>query len=183
MIRNENGWNFGKNIMSAISPREQDFVMAANCVGSPNLRIMIRHILPMALGPIIVESTLEMGWAIMEEAGLSFLGFGIQPPTPAWGSMVAEGHAVLLDGWWLNAFPGAAIAALVARDEPLVAILWGRDARSLAPALADVPAGQAAQLGTDQADSLTGDAGDNALVPPDVNDIDGDGNVVSEKST
>lgn len=92
-----------------LTVREQDFVTAANCVGAPNLRIMTRHILPMAIGPIIVESTLEMGWAIMEEAGLSFLGFGIQPPTPSWGNLLSNALEHMLKHPWLAIFPGLMI--------------------------------------------------------------------------
>ncbi len=92
-----------------LSVREFDFVTAANCVGAGNLRIMTRHILPMAMGPIIVEATLEMGYAIMEEAGLSFLGFGIQPPTPSWGNLLSNAMDHMLDQPWLAFFPGLMI--------------------------------------------------------------------------
>ena len=92
-----------------LSVREFDFVTAANCVGAGNLRIMIRHILPMAIGPIIVEATLEMGYAIMEEAGLSFLGFGIQPPTPSWGNLLSNAQDHMLKQPWLAFFPGLMI--------------------------------------------------------------------------
>lgn len=89
--------------------REREFVAAANCVGAGKLRIMIRHILPMAMGPIIVEATLEMGYAIMEEAGLSFLGFGIQPPTPSWGNLLSNAMEHMLKHPWLAIFPGLMI--------------------------------------------------------------------------
>jgi len=92
-----------------LTVRELDFVTAANCVGSGNLRIMARHILPMAMGPIIVEATLEMGYAIMEEAGLSFLGFGIQPPTPSWGNLLSNALQHMLKHPWLAIFPGLMI--------------------------------------------------------------------------
>jgi peptide/nickel transport system permease protein len=92
-----------------LSVREREFVTAANCVGAGNLRIMSRHILPMAIGPIIVEATLEMGWAIMEEAGLSFLGFGIQPPTPSWGNLLSNALEHMLKQPWLAIFPGMMI--------------------------------------------------------------------------
>jgi peptide/nickel transport system permease protein len=92
-----------------LTVRELDFVTAANCVGAANLRIMTRHILPMAIGPIIVESTLEMGYAIMEEAGLSFLGFGIQPPTPSWGNLLSNALEHMLKQPWLAFFPGLMI--------------------------------------------------------------------------
>jgi peptide/nickel transport system permease protein len=92
-----------------LSVKEFEFVTAANCVGAGNLRIMARHILPMAMGPIIVEATLEMGWAIMEEAGLSFLGFGIQPPTPSWGNLLSNALEHMLRHPWLAFFPGLMI--------------------------------------------------------------------------
>ena len=92
-----------------LTVRELDFVTAANCVGAANLRIMTRHILPMAIGPIIVESTLEMGYAIMEEAGLSFLGFGIQPPTASWGNLLSNALEHMLKHPWLAVFPGLMI--------------------------------------------------------------------------
>jgi peptide/nickel transport system permease protein len=89
--------------------REMEFVTAARCVGAPNLQIMVRHILPNAIGPIIVESTLTFGYAIMEEAGLSFLGFGIQPPTPSWGNLLSNAPEHLTKHPWLAIFPGVMI--------------------------------------------------------------------------
>jgi peptide/nickel transport system permease protein len=92
-----------------LTVREFDFVTAASCVGAGNLRIMSRHILPMAMGPIVVEATLEMGYAIMEEAGLSFLGFGIMPPTPSWGNLLSNALEHMLEHPWLAFFPGLMI--------------------------------------------------------------------------
>jgi peptide/nickel transport system permease protein len=92
-----------------LSVREFEFVTAANCLGVGNLRIMVRHILPMAIGPIVVEATLEMGYAIMEEAGLSFLGFGIMPPTPSWGNLLSNALEHMLQHPWLALFPGLMI--------------------------------------------------------------------------
>jgi peptide/nickel transport system permease protein len=94
---------------SFLSLREMEFITAAHCMGAPNLRIMVRHILPNAIGPIIVEATLEMGWAIMEEAGLSFLGFGIQPPTPSWGNLLESAWEHMITHPWLAVFPGLMI--------------------------------------------------------------------------
>ena len=94
---------------SFLTIKEQDFVTAARCVGTPRLRIMGRHILRNAIGPIIVEGTLEMGWAIMEEAGLSFLGFGIQPPTPSWGNLLESAWEHMVKYPWLAIFPGLMI--------------------------------------------------------------------------
>jgi peptide/nickel transport system permease protein len=94
---------------SYLTIREMDFITAARCVGAPNLRIMARHILPNAVGPIIVEATLEVGYAIMEESGLSFLGFGVQPPTPSWGNLLSDAQEHLTRHPWLAIFPGLMI--------------------------------------------------------------------------
>jgi peptide/nickel transport system permease protein len=94
---------------SYLTIREMDFITAARCIGAPNLRIIARHILPNAVGPIIVEATLEVGYAIMEESGLSFLGFGIQPPTPSWGNLLSDAQEHLVRHPWLAIFPGLMI--------------------------------------------------------------------------
>lgn len=98
---------------SYLTTKERDFVTAANCVGAKNYRIMLRHILPLAVGPIIVEATLEMGWAIMEEAGLSFLGFGIQPPLASWGNLLNSAWEHMLERPWLAFFPGLMIFSTI----------------------------------------------------------------------
>jgi peptide/nickel transport system permease protein len=92
-----------------IALRQMDFVTAARGIGASNTRMMGRHILPNAIGPIIVEATLEVGWAIMEEAGLSFLGFGIQPPTPSWGNLLSNAQEHLSNHPWMAIFPGLMI--------------------------------------------------------------------------
>lgn len=89
--------------------REQDFVTSARCIGTSNFRVMLRHILPNSVGPIIVESTLGLGYAIMEESGLSFLGFGIQPPTPSWGNLLGSAQEHMTRHPWLAIFPGLMI--------------------------------------------------------------------------
>lgn len=89
--------------------RDIEYVTAAQALGASNLRIMASEILPNGLGPIIVESTLEIGWAIMEESGLSFLGFGIQPPTPSWGNLLGNAQEHLTTQPWLAIFPGIMI--------------------------------------------------------------------------
>lgn len=89
--------------------REKEFVTAAHCVGVSSPYIILRHLLPNAVGPIIVEATLEIGYAIMEEAGLSFLGFGIQPPTPSWGNLLSTAPEHMLKYPWLAIFPGLMI--------------------------------------------------------------------------
>jgi ABC-type dipeptide/oligopeptide/nickel transport system permease subunit len=93
-----------------ISLRSREFVEAAHALGLPTSRIIFRHILPNALAPIIVQSTMGMGSIIMVEAGLAYLGFGAQPPTPSWGLMISEGQRYLAQGqWWWSMFPGCAI--------------------------------------------------------------------------
>jgi peptide/nickel transport system permease protein len=94
---------------ACLTIREMEFVVAAHSIGAPDLRIVLRHILPNAVGPIIVESTLEMGYAIMEESGLSFLGFGIQPPTPSWGNLLSNAQEHMTKHPWLAIFPGLMI--------------------------------------------------------------------------
>jgi len=94
---------------SYLTIREMDFITAARCVGATDFRIMARHILPNAVGPIIVEATLEIGYAIMEESGLSFLGFGVQPPTPSWGNLLSDAQEHLTRHPWLAIFPGMMI--------------------------------------------------------------------------
>jgi len=89
--------------------REMDYVTACRSLGGSNLYIITRHILPNAIGPIIVESTLELGYAIIEESGLSFLGFGIQPPTPSWGNLLGNAQENLTKYPWLAIFPGLMI--------------------------------------------------------------------------
>jgi peptide/nickel transport system permease protein len=89
--------------------REMDFVTAARCVGASSRRIIVAHILPNAIGPIIVEATLGLGYAIIEESGLSFLGFGIQPPTPSWGNLLSNAQEYLTKYPWLAIFPGLMI--------------------------------------------------------------------------
>lgn len=93
-----------------ISLREREFVEAARALGLPTWRIIFIHILPNALAPVIVQATLGMGSIIMIEAGLAFLGFGAQPPTPSWGLMISVGQKFLATGhWWWAIFPGLAI--------------------------------------------------------------------------
>ena len=89
--------------------REMDYVTAARSLGASDLQIILSEILPNGLGPIIVEATLEIGWAIMEESGLSFLGFGIQPPTPSWGNLLNNAQEHLVRHPWLAIFPGLMI--------------------------------------------------------------------------
>ena len=89
--------------------REMEYVTAAKALGASNLRIIISEILPNGFGPIIVESTLGIGYAIMEESTLSFLGFGIMPPTPSWGNLLDNAQEHLVEYPWLAIFPGLMI--------------------------------------------------------------------------
>lgn len=89
--------------------RELDFVTAARCLGFSDARILLRHILPNAFNPIIVLSTVQVARFIITEAFLSFLGLGTPPPTPTWGSMLADARQFMFDKWWLPTFPGLAI--------------------------------------------------------------------------
>ena len=94
---------------SFLTLRELDFVAATRALGGSDARIILRHILPNSIGPIIVEATLEMGYAIIEESGLSFLGFGIQPPTPSWGNLLSNAQENFTKYPWLAIFPGLMI--------------------------------------------------------------------------
>lgn len=93
--------------------RELDYVEAAQAMGVPRRQILLRHILPNALSPIIVQATLDLGYIILTAAALSFLGFGAQPGEPDWGRMVADGREHLRDAWWVVTFPGLAILLTV----------------------------------------------------------------------
>ncbi len=92
--------------------RDQEYVQAAHVLGYGPVRTLVRHILPNALGPLIVLMTLDVGNAIITFAGLSFLGLGVTPPTAEWGAMVSAGR-LLIDQWWVAAFPGLAIISVV----------------------------------------------------------------------
>jgi ABC-type dipeptide/oligopeptide/nickel transport system permease subunit len=98
---------------SFLSLREKEYVEAAKAAGSGDLRIMFRHMLPNAVGPIVVNATLIVGIAILTEAALSFLGFGIQPPNPSLGKLIADGQDVSSSMWWLVTFPGLTIVLIV----------------------------------------------------------------------
>lgn len=96
-----------------LSLRERDFTQAAMALGVKDSRIIFRHILPNALAPVFVTATLKVASAILIEAGLSFLGFGVQPPAPSWGNILTEGRTYIFDAWWLTVFPGLAILIIV----------------------------------------------------------------------
>ncbi len=96
-----------------ISLKEREFVIAARAIGATDVRIMMRHILPNGLSPILVSATMGVGGAILIESALSFLGLGVQPPTPSWGSLLSSGKDNIEIAWWLSAFPGLAILVTV----------------------------------------------------------------------
>lgn len=109
------GWSGLARIVRSqvLALREEEFVQAARALGVRRMRILFRHILPNCLAPVIVTATLLMAGNILGEAGLSFLGIGVQPPYPSWGFMLNEGRNTLTTAWWASAFPGAAIALAV----------------------------------------------------------------------
>lgn len=96
-----------------LAAREMDYVEAARALGASPARIMLGEILPNILSPVLVVATFRMATIVILEASLSFLGLGVQPPIPSWGSMVADGRAFLLDAWWVATLPGVAIFVLV----------------------------------------------------------------------
>jgi peptide/nickel transport system permease protein len=96
-----------------LSLREREFVAGARARGNRSLRLLLRHVLPNALTPIIVVATLELAFMIIYESALSFLGLGVQPPTPTWGWMLSDGRNYVATAWWLATFPGLAIMLTV----------------------------------------------------------------------
>jgi peptide/nickel transport system permease protein len=96
-----------------LSVKERDFIAQARIAGSSPTRIILRHLLPNVLNTLVVLLSLQVGWVIIVEASLSFLGAGIPPPTPTWGSMIAEGRDYIASAWWVSFFPGLAILATV----------------------------------------------------------------------
>ena len=92
-----------------LSLRRREFVEAARTIGASPVRIVVRHILPNAVAPLMIQASFDMGAAIIAAAGLSFIGFGAQPPTPEWGVMISEGRNFISTQLWLSLFPGLAI--------------------------------------------------------------------------
>jgi peptide/nickel transport system permease protein len=97
----------------ALSLREKEFIEAARSLGGGSIRILFRHMLPNVVSPIIVVGTFGVAQMILLESSLSFLGLGVQPPTPSWGGMLNDGRAYITVAWWLTTFPGAAIMLTV----------------------------------------------------------------------
>jgi peptide/nickel transport system permease protein len=96
-----------------LGAREEEYVQAAHALGGSHARVLFKHIFPSTLGPLTVQATLGIGFAILAMAGLSFLGLGVQPPTSDWGEMLARGRRFLPDATWLLVFPGIAISLTV----------------------------------------------------------------------
>ncbi|BDV43536.1 peptide ABC transporter permease [Geotalea uraniireducens] len=109
------GWMGVARLVRAevLSLRERDFVLAARALGASDWRILFHHILPNALSPVLVSASLGVAGAILTESALSFLGIGVQPPTPSWGNMLTSGKDYLEFAWWLSLFPGLAILITV----------------------------------------------------------------------
>jgi peptide/nickel transport system permease protein len=106
------GWPLYVRVVrgEVLALRHREYVQAAVAIGARPVRLLWRHVLPNVMTPIVVISTLQVSQFIIAEATISFLGFGVQPPTPAWGSMVSDGRNYIFFAWWLAAFPGAALA-------------------------------------------------------------------------
>ena len=109
------GWMGVARLIRAeiLSLKEQEFILAARAIGAGPFRIIVRHLIPNAMTPVLVSATLGVAAAILVESSLSFLGIGVQPPTPSWGNLLTEGKFVLGIGWWLTLFPGLAILITV----------------------------------------------------------------------
>jgi len=109
------GWVIYARVVRAevLSLREKEFITSVKALGGSSGRIIFRHLFPNVIPPIIVIITLEMARMIIMEAALSFLGLGIQPPTPTWGGMLADGRVYLITSWWLATFPGLVIMLVV----------------------------------------------------------------------
>jgi peptide/nickel transport system permease protein len=109
------GWMGVARLVRAevLSIREREYVMAARAIGCSDARIIFRHILPNAVAPALVSATLGIAGAILTESSLSFLGLGVQPPTPSWGNILTSGKEYIEFAWWLFLFPGLAIMITV----------------------------------------------------------------------
>ncbi|MBI2916036.1 MAG: ABC transporter permease [Elusimicrobia bacterium] len=96
-----------------LSLKEREYILAAKALGLPSSKILLTHILPNVIAPILVSATLGVGNAILAESSLSFLGLGVQPPTPSWGNILTTGKDYIHFAWWLSLFPGLAILVTV----------------------------------------------------------------------
>lgn len=109
------GWMGVARLVRAevLTLRERDYVTASRVMGASGAWIIVRHLVPNAIGPVLVNATLGVGAAILIESSLSFLGIGVQPPTPSWGNILMDGKATIGVAWWLTLFPGACITLTV----------------------------------------------------------------------
>ena len=109
------GWMGVARLLRAeiLSLKEREFVLAARALGASSWRLIMKHLLPNALAPILVNATLGVGGAILTESALSYLGLGVQPPTPSWGNILNEGRIALGVAWWLTVSPGLCIFTTV----------------------------------------------------------------------
>ncbi len=109
------GWTTTARLVRGklLAIKREEYMEAARAIGVPARLQIVRHALPNAMGPVIVTGTIGVAGIILAEAGLSFLGLGIQPPTPTWGGMIAQGRSFLTVAWWTSFFPGLAIALAV----------------------------------------------------------------------
>ncbi|MDP3722410.1 MAG: ABC transporter permease [Candidatus Omnitrophota bacterium] len=109
------GWMGVARLLRAeiLSLKEREFVLAARALGASSWRLIMKHLLPNAIAPILVNATLGVGGAILTESALSYLGLGVQPPTPSWGNILNEGRIALGVAWWLTVSPGLCIFTTV----------------------------------------------------------------------
>jgi peptide/nickel transport system permease protein len=115
MVIGLTGWMGVTRLVRAelLSLKGRDFVIASRCLGAGDMRIILTHLLPNAMGPVIVSATLGVAGAILTESGLSFLGLGVQAPTASWGSILSNGKNYIQTAWWLTFYPGLAILVTV----------------------------------------------------------------------
>lgn len=115
LVLGTTGWFGVSRIVrgEALRLRHETYVQAAEALGAGSSRVILRHLFPNAMGPLLVAATLGMGDVILLEAGLSFLGLGIMPPTPSWGGMIHESRDIMFTGWWASLFPLLAIVITV----------------------------------------------------------------------
>jgi peptide/nickel transport system permease protein len=104
-------WPWYSRLMRSqvVSVRTREYVEAGRALGAGNLHLLLRHVLPNSLTPVLTQATMDIGYTLLTIAGLSFLGLGAQPPTPEWGAILSVGRSYVTDQWWYSTFPGLAI--------------------------------------------------------------------------
>jgi len=109
------GWFGASRLVRAEvrATRERDFAIAARASGASPSRVLVRHVLPHAMTPMLVAATLGVGQVVIVEAGLAFLGYGVAPPAASWGSLIGDGRDALGTAWWISVFPGIALSATI----------------------------------------------------------------------